>query len=136
MRRLLHVTAAVVLLALLPAEAKAGSAAGTARASARIIAPAKVAVSSASNWSASIRTVAGKRTIDTTLEFHSSRQRDYSVGVHLEKNDAPLGTSVVERATSLSGAAGMTSATRVRLAIPEDGASSGSSHVRIIMHNY
>lgn len=123
-------------LALAAAAASAATVSG--RASARIVAPAKVAVTSTEGWSASVRAHAEGRVVETTFAFQIDRPRDYAVGVRLEKDDAPLGTSRLSWAESRVERGGLARANRLRAELPEAGdePAPDKTHVRIILHNY
>ncbi|MCA1733500.1 MAG: hypothetical protein LC732_07850, partial [Acidobacteria bacterium] len=130
---------AILALGLLAGSGvEAASATATGRASARIISPTRVAVTSASQWSASIESTATGRTVETMFGVRADRPRDFSVGVRLEKNDAAFGTSSQEGSGLRVEEMGISSATRLRVTLPdaEPGAGSERSHVRIVMHNY
>jgi len=128
---------AMLALGLL-AGSGAQAASATGRASARIIAPTRVAVTSASQWSAAIESTAEGRTVETTFGVRSDNARDFSVGVRLEKNDEAFGTNSQKESGLRIEEKGLSSATRLRVTLPdaEPGAGSERSHVRIVMHNY
>lgn len=130
---------AILALGLLAGSgAEAASATATGRASARIIAPTRVAVTSASQWSAAIESTTEGRTVETTFGVRADRPRDFMVGVRLEKNDAAFGTSSQMGSGLRVEEEGISSATRLRVTLPDaqPGAGSERSHVRIVMHNY